>query len=203
MKFVISGSSDACSELMNVDTVIEWMRVNTVGDFSDHRDADAFFDIDPYASSPAYPTDVPVFINSVIVPLSEMKLSTNILRINGWKGFISRKIWEVAGIPDQKAERIISHLGKRITWVADEPGLVSARIIAMIINEAWFAKGEDVSTNEEIDTAMKLGTNYPKGPFEWAKEIDEKNIVALLNKLKETDERYSPAPLLMKSFGTP
>ena len=82
--------------------------------------------------------------------------------------------------------------------VADEPGLVSARIIAMIINEAWFAVGDEVSSREEIDTAMKLGTNYPFGPFEWATAIGAGNILELLNKLTVTDKRYQPAPLLIK-----
>ncbi len=43
--------------------------------------------------------------------------------------------------------------------------------MAMIINEAWHALAEEVSTKNEIDTAMKLGTNYPYGPFEWAEKI--------------------------------
>ena len=41
----------------------------------------------------------------------------------------------------------------------------------MIINEAFLALQEGVSTKEEINTAMKLGTNYPLGPFEWVEKI--------------------------------
>ena len=51
------------------------------------------------------------------------------------------------------------------------PGFITARVIAMIINEAFFALQENVSSKEEIDTAMRLGTNYPYGPFEWTKLI--------------------------------
>ena len=68
----------------------------------------------------------------------------------------------------------------------------------MIINEAYFALEEGVSTKEEIDTAMKLGTNYPYGPFEWAKKIGLKNIFQLLDKLHKTNLRYEPAALLKK-----
>ena len=66
----------------------------------------------------------------------------------------------------------------------------------MIINEAYYAKDEDVSTEKEIDTAMKLGTNYPFGPFEWAQIIGIRNIYTLLKTLSEKDNRYIPSPLL-------
>ena len=52
--------------------------------------------------------------------------------------------------------------------------------------------------NESIDIAMKLGTNYPYGPFEWSKKIGLKNITALLNELFITEKRYQPADLLLK-----
>jgi 3-hydroxybutyryl-CoA dehydrogenase len=68
----------------------------------------------------------------------------------------------------------------------------------MIINEAYFALEENVSTKEEIDIAMKLGTNYPYGPFEWCKKIGLKNIAALLAELSQTEKRYQPARLLLK-----
>ena len=82
----------------------------------------------------------------------------------------------------------------------DEPGLVSARVISMIINEAFFALGENVSSIEEIDLAMKLGTNYPYGPFEWSEKIGLQNIYHLLHKLSQTDKRYLIAPLLEKKY---
>ena len=68
----------------------------------------------------------------------------------------------------------------------------------MIINEAWFAVGDEVSSREEIDTAMKLGTNYPFGPFEWGNKIGMQNILALLQRLYLTDSRYKPSQLLIK-----
>ena len=49
------------------------------------------------------------------------------------------------------------------TQVPDEPGFIAARIIAMIINEAYYAKGEQVSSKADIDIAMKLGTTIPWG----------------------------------------
>ena len=55
-----------------------------------------------------------------------------------------------------------------------------------------------MSTKKEIDTAMKLGTNYPYGPFEWCEKIGKERVYQLLNHLSKTDERYHPAPGLVK-----
>jgi 3-hydroxybutyryl-CoA dehydrogenase len=66
----------------------------------------------------------------------------------------------------------------------------------MIINEAYFALDDAVSSKAEIDIAMKLGTNYPWGPFEWAEKIGLNNIYLLLQKLSLTNKRYQPAPTL-------
>jgi 3-hydroxybutyryl-CoA dehydrogenase len=89
-------------------------------------------------------------------------------------------------------------LGKNFELTADQPGFIAPRVIAMIINEAYFAKTEGVSSEEEIDIAMKLGTNYPKGPFEWKKEIGVEQILALLLKLSSTDTRYTPCDMLIR-----
>ena len=97
---------------------------------------------------------------------------------------------------------IFEKLGLKYITVADEPGLVSARIIAMIINEAYFALGEKVSTKEEIDLAMKLGTNYPYGPFEWSEKIGLKKVYTLLEKLSNTDIRYIAASAMKKELNS-
>jgi 3-hydroxybutyryl-CoA dehydrogenase len=78
--------------------------------------------------------------------------------------------------------------------------MITPRIIAMIINEAWFSLAENISTRDEIDTAMKLGTNYPYGPFEWGEKIGLNRIIELLNELQKTDKRYSIAPGLKGEF---
>ena len=67
----------------------------------------------------------------------------------------------------------------------------------MIINEAYHALDEEVSTKEQIDIAMKLGTNYPYGPFEWSEKIGLKNVVQLLQNLATQDERYVISALLL------
>lgn len=141
-----------------------------------------------------------VFINSVLETLLERNLPGNFSRINGWPGFLKRPTWEVTSGDKIIAGEIFDQFGWNVVFVKDEPGLISARVISMIINEAFFALGEKISTVEEIDLAMKLGTNYPHGPFEWSEKIGLQNIYHLLHKLSITDKRYSVAPLLEKKY---
>ena len=142
----------------------------------------------------------PVFINSVIDTLSESRYPENVCRINAWPGFLERPLWEVASNSKAKDELIFSSLNRKVVFVKDEPGFVSARVISMIVNEAFFTFGEKISTVEEIDMAMKLGTNYPNGPFEWAEKIGIENIYLLLEKLAKKEARYEPAPALKKLY---
>ena len=69
------------------------------------------------------------------------------------------------------AVRFFHSLGRDTEVVADTPGLVAARLLACLINEAAFTLQEGVATAEAIDTAVKLGLNYPFGPLEWADAI--------------------------------
>lgn len=133
----------------------------------------------------------PVFINSVTHTSAE--LGRSFIRINGWTGFLKRNIIEiaVASKDQEKAARsVLSVCRWPFQIVPDEPGMISARVIAMIVNEAYFALGDGVSTKTEIDIAMKSGTNYPYGPFEWSEMIGLYNIYELLLQLNRKDERY-------------
>ncbi len=139
-----------------------------------------------------------IIINCVEVTLSE--LPAGFIRLNGWNSFLKRPVAEMAGNGENKiiAEKIISCFNKTTEWVADVPGFLTARVISTIINEAYFTLAEKVSTKDEIDTAMKLGTNYPFGPFEWSEKIGLKNIYGLLLLLSKTNSRYTPSDLLQK-----
>lgn len=141
----------------------------------------------------------PVFVNSVFNSIID--IGQPFIRINGWPGFLKNDCWELACSQEnqkQDCESVLNSLSKTVTWSPDSPGFVSARVIAMIINEAYLALEEGVSTKEEIDTAMKLGTNYPFGPFEWGSIIGIKKVHSLLLKLNQINSRYQPAALLAK-----
>jgi 3-hydroxybutyryl-CoA dehydrogenase len=98
------------------------------------------------------------------------------------------------------AERLASGLGKEPAVVADGAGLVGARIVALIINEAAFALMEGVASAEDIDAGVRLGANYPHGPLEWADLIGVDTVYAIIKSLQEElgEDRYRPAPLLRK-----
>ncbi|MEO9210253.1 MAG: 3-hydroxyacyl-CoA dehydrogenase family protein [Ginsengibacter sp.] len=134
-----------------------------------------------------------IFINSVIDTLVELNLPKNVHRINGWPGFLSRNLWEISTQDEEEVKAVFEKIDWQFIIVKDTPGLVAARVISMVINEAYYALKEQVSTPQEIDTAMKLGTNYPFGPFEWAEKIGLKNVHQLLSKLSIKDKRCIPS----------
>jgi hypothetical protein len=200
MQIVVFSTGNEWEVLQAAADKIKWLKAGDSNSMADYPNAAAFFVMDKNLLSNYNQAEKPVFLNSVTTTLQELNLPKHVLRINGWPGFLQRDLWEVAGTINDNAAIVLEKLNKKIAPVKDEPGLVSARIIAMIINEAYFALGDKVSTKEEIDIAMKLGTNYPWGPFEWAEKIGINNIFDLLEKLSITDKRYLPAPLLTEAI---
>lgn len=100
----------------------------------------------------------------------------------------------------KNAEGFFSALGKETVRVKDLAGLVFPRILSLIINQAARSFDEGIATAEEIDIAMRMGTNYPLGPLRWADVIGLDEVLAVLEGLeRETgDDRYRPAPLIKK-----
>ena len=82
--------------------------------------------------------------------------------------------------------------------IGDAPGLVVARTVAMLINEACDAVHQGVCTGEGADLAMKLGVNYPAGPFEWLAAWQAGAVIELLDHLDAhyRGERYRVSPEL-------
>ena len=83
-------------------------------------------------------------------------------------------------------------------WDRWPSGWIVARVLSALVNEAYFALGEGVANADGIDTAMRLGTNYPKGPIAWGDEIGASLVVETLLALEEwyRDGRFAPAPRL-------
>jgi len=173
------------------------------------ENADAYFDL-LFLPSPStlelYATlGAPLFVNEVVHTLSSIvqlgSFSIPIFRINAWPGFLKREIIEVASSKseDRKiGELIFSSMGWKWKWVADIPGFVTARVISTVVNEAYFTLEQQVSSKEEIDIAMKLGTNYPYGPFEWSEQIGLSKIYSLLAEMSKEDLKYLPCELMKK-----
>ncbi len=73
------------------------------------------------------------------------------------------------------------------------------RVIAQLVNEACFAVEEGVAEPGDVDRAMKLGLNHPRGPFEWAERLGPKRVTKILDALDGgADQRYRPADRLRR-----
>jgi 3-hydroxybutyryl-CoA dehydrogenase len=97
-----------------------------------------------------------------------------------------------------KVQKLFKQLGLETAVVEDSVGLVLPRIVCCLVNEAAFALQEGVAQPRDIDTAMKLGMNYPYGPLEWGDLIGVDVVLAVLRGLFDEygEDRYRPAPLL-------
>ncbi|WP_251027403.1 3-hydroxyacyl-CoA dehydrogenase [Exiguobacterium sp. J14376] len=94
-------------------------------------------------------------------------------------------------------ETVAQQMGKETVVIQEFPGFVTSRISALVGNEAFYMLQEGLGTPEEIDKAIKLGLNYPMGPFELG---DLVGLDTRLNNLRylheKLGEKYRPAPLL-------
>jgi len=205
MQLVVLADQILKQELLDGSTTgqVEITWIDNVDEFPNHTNADGYIDFAFDNGRPRIELlknfSQPVIVNSVTDTLRD--IDAPFVRINGWPGFFKRSLVEAScnsSSLKEKTERIFNGLNKKTEWVPDEPGFITARVIAMIINEAWYALQEGISTKEEIDIAMRLGTNYPYGPFEWGNQIGLKNIYALLDRLGKFNNRYQPAELMTK-----
>ena len=169
-------------------------------------EADAWFDLlfnaDPERIQRLRPMNgKPLFVNAVA--WTGAVTGRQLIRINAWPTLLRRPVIEVAltDVAQQEAvQQVFDALHWRYQLVPDVCGMITPRVLAAIVNEAYYTWGAGVSTREEIDTAMKLGTNYPLGPFEWGQAIGLNHISALLKELSRTDERYAMAPALQQAL---
>ncbi|WP_199806608.1 3-hydroxyacyl-CoA dehydrogenase [Streptomyces sp. NRRL F-5727] len=104
--------------------------------------------------------------------------------------------------PDALAEAVglFQALGKKVTVVRDLPGMIVARTVAMLADLAADAVARGVASAEDIDTAMRLGVNYPAGPLEWARKVGHRRLAALLDEMdtRYPGARYTPSLALMR-----
>ncbi|MBO3699433.1 3-hydroxyacyl-CoA dehydrogenase family protein [Roseivirga sp. E12] len=152
-----------------------------------------------------------IFVNSPKISLAELSYfqeqesRNTVFGFNGLPTFVDREILEVSLLDQdslQELNNICKAIGTDLEVVNDRVGMVTPRIIAMIINEAFYTVQEGTATKEDVDLGMKLGTNYPYGPFEWCEMIGIQNIYELLEALYEDtkEERYKICPLLKKAY---
>ena len=90
--------------------------------------------------------------------------------------------------------------GTPVTVIRDSTGFIAQRIVAMIVNVACNIAQQRVAAPEDIDIAVKLGLNYPKGPLELGDAIGPRRVLQILRGLVQSsyDPRYRPSPWLVR-----
>lgn len=189
----------------------------------DHREAERFvlgsdlvldfiLDEDPFqVEIYADKTNARVLVNTAKVSLAELsnlanhQLKSKLFGFNGLPTFLNRSVLEASVLnPEDETPlaEVCKTLNTEYLLVDDRVGLVTPRIICMIINEAYYTAEEGTATREAIDLSMKLGTNYPFGPFEWCQRIGVKHVYELLEAVYEDthDERYKICSRLKKEY---
>ncbi len=98
----------------------------------------------------------------------------------------------------QAAAGLLQGAGYTVSRLADTPGLVLMRTVAMLANEAADAVQQGVCSAAAVDTAMRLGTNYPLGPLAWADALGVRQVVGVLDHLAAAygEDRYRVSPYL-------
>ena len=98
----------------------------------------------------------------------------------------------------QATRALAERMGKTTVLSRDMPGFIVNRILIPMLNEACFALQEGLASAEDIDTAMKLGTNVPMGPLTLADFIGLDTCLAIAEVLHKGlgEDKYRPAPLL-------
>jgi 3-hydroxybutyryl-CoA dehydrogenase len=98
-----------------------------------------------------------------------------------------------AGAVDH-AVGLFQALGKDVSVIAEVPGLIVARTVAMLVDLATDAVARQVASARDIDTAMRQGVSYPLGPLEWGELISAAYVRDLLDALHRDSPtgRYAP-----------
>lgn len=149
---------------------------------------------------------VPVFLNSIKSSLRSLLAisalpGVTFFGFNGLPTFVNRPLLEVSLMNERDRahlEKIMSAMGCAFELAPDRPGMITARVVCMIVNEAFCTIEDGTASPADIDTAMKLGTNYPHGPVEWGKKIGLRNVCDVISSLFEEkrDSRYQLCELL-------
>ena len=90
--------------------------------------------------------------------------------------------------------------GYQVSQIDDIAGMLASRTICMLINEAADAVLQGVASIEDVDIAMRYGTNYPKGPLRWADDLSLNYVCEVLSNLSKHygEDRYRISPLIQR-----
>jgi 3-hydroxybutyryl-CoA dehydrogenase len=91
--------------------------------------------------------------------------------------------------------------GFQVSLLKDVPGLVVMRTVAMLANGAADAVNQGVCSAADVDAAMRLGVNYPRGPLAWAEQMGVRTVHEVLSNLAHStgEDRYRISPLIQQA----
>jgi len=212
MNIAVKGQPNQIEELQNLlaEYTLLPLKINEIDSY------DVIFDLN-FDDTPeqlnVYQAlkDKLVIVGVVKVQLEELyaelgsKPACTIIGMNTLPTMINRNLLECCATSEHDkgiATNFFEQVGLDFRFVESRVGLVTPRIICMIINEAYYTVQEGTATKEDIDLGMKMGTAYPKGPFEWSEEIGLDHVYETLDALYHDtkDERYKIAPLLKTTY---
>jgi 3-hydroxybutyryl-CoA dehydrogenase len=101
----------------------------------------------------------------------------------------------------QKGLSLVAAVKKTaVTACKDYPGFIVNRILVPMLNEAFYVLMEGIAAPEEIDAAMKLGTNQPMGPLALADFVGLDTCLAICEIFHRElgEDKYRPCPLMRK-----
>ena len=95
----------------------------------------------------------------------------------------------------RKLATFLRGTGLAAAVIGDSPAFVAPRILAMVVNLACEVAQLGIGTPEDIDVAMRLAQNYPRGPFEWGESLGTERVHDTLRRLQEItgSDRYRPS----------
>ncbi|MFI1091681.1 3-hydroxyacyl-CoA dehydrogenase [Streptomyces sp. NPDC020917] len=99
-----------------------------------------------------------------------------------------------------EATGLFQAMGKKVSVIRDVPGMVVARTVALLVDLALDAVAKEVASAHDVDTAMRLGVNYPLGPLEWGELLSAAYVQDLLDGLHAwyPTGRYAPCTELRR-----
>jgi 3-hydroxybutyryl-CoA dehydrogenase len=113
---------------------------------------------------------------------------------NGWPDGQESDCWEIAipALHDNESLRhqwraLAAELQRELVFCPNRGGMVTPRVLACIINEAYLTRDQGIATDQDIDKGMRYGTNYPRGPFEWCSRIGAQRLVHALDAWAKQD----------------
>ena len=213
MKIAVIGQPTQLQSFEKLNLSVSY---ETVQDTSNLKNYDIFIDLDfdnsersilDFKNSP----NTWILLNAVKSQLEDEFASVGatyegekIIGINAIPTFLERETLEYCNPFDLDLSAFPhKDLGwQHLELVGSRVGMVTPRIIFMIINEAYYTVQEGTATKEDINTAMKLGTAYPMGPFEWCELAGLDNVYETLEAIYEDtkEERYKICPMLKTEY---